>query len=181
MLALRDYRGPDVAPTEAHAQPKPDPADWLSLQQAACELNLSTSTVRRMIRKGRLRSRIVPRPGGFSYLVFLPGSRHAHSAHTDAPAEVRPRPRLTLVEPASADEESPRSGADAGDVQRYATPHDQIRALERMVDHLSGALSRALRIKQRALPSGMGDPAENPIDPYARYRWLVRRHRWWPF
>ena len=31
------------------------------------------------------------------------------------------------------------------------------------------------------LPKGMGEPTLNPGDPYARYRWLVRRRWWWPF
>ena len=56
-----------------------------------------------------------------------------------------------------------------------------IASLERQVDQLSHALSRALRSRQKALPVGIGDPGANPGDPYARYRWLARRPRWWPF
>jgi len=56
-----------------------------------------------------------------------------------------------------------------------------VQQLEAQVEHLSEALSRALRTKQKALPAGMGQATVNPTDPYARYRWLVRRKRWWPF
>lgn len=149
--------------------PKPDPADWLTLQQAACELGVSISTARRMIRKGKLRNRVVPRPGGFSYLVYVPGSRHANGlgghACSDASAEGAPPRDL------AAYRESHSAAPDARKVQE----------LEAQVERLSEALSRALRTKQKALPAGMGQPTVNPTDPYARYRWLVRRKRWWPF
>ena len=36
---------------------------WLTLPQAACELGVSVSTVRRLVRKEQLESRPVPRPG----------------------------------------------------------------------------------------------------------------------
>ena len=37
--------------------------EWLTLPQAACELGVSVSTVRRLVRKEQLESRPVPRPG----------------------------------------------------------------------------------------------------------------------
>jgi hypothetical protein len=79
MVALRSIFARDDDDRDPEPPlPRPDPADWLTLQQAACELNVSISTARRMIRKGKLRNRIVPRPGGFAYLVYLPNSRHAN-------------------------------------------------------------------------------------------------------
>jgi hypothetical protein len=139
------------APDES---PEPEPAGWLTLPQAACELGLSETSVRRMIRKGKLKNRIVPRRGGYSYLVHIPGARH-------------------LQGPCSTN----GNGADAD--RPAAERH--VRELEHHVERLAEALSRALRVKQRVLPTGMGEPYLNPNDPYARYRWLVRRRKWWPF
>jgi hypothetical protein len=166
MVALRGARAREAQPERD--LPKPDPADWLPLQQAACELNVSVSTARRMIRRGLLRNRIVPRRGGFAYLIYLPGSRHAgglHDPEVCAPATERmPVPIHQEREPWIPD-----------------TRDLEIRRLEEQIEHLSDALSRALKIKQRSLPAGIGEPALNAHDPYARYRWLVRRKKWWPF
>jgi excisionase family DNA binding protein len=100
MVALRSLSGPgDDAARDGRAA-QPDPADWLTLQQAACELGISAGTARRMIRKGRLRNRIVPRPGGFAYLIYLPQSRHARGLHVDAHTDVPaapPREPLSLA------------------------------------------------------------------------------------
>lgn len=167
MVALRspsEYAGGPAAP-----QPL-DPADWLTLQQAACELNISLTTVRRLVQNGTLRKRAVPRRGGFQYLVHMPGSRHAllsggGCGGQHAPNARPPHPRRLAIVPSAAD----------GD------PQQQIRELERQVADLSDALSRALRVKQRTLPAGIGDPAADPADPYSRYRWLARKRRWWPF
>jgi hypothetical protein len=49
------------------------------------------------------------------------------------------------------------------------------------VECLSDALSRALRLQQKPLPPGIGAAAANRTSPCARYRWLARRRRWWPF
>jgi hypothetical protein len=130
-------------------------------------MNVSISTARRMIRRGKLRHRIVPRPGGFAYLVYLPNSRHAGElgAHGCVSDETTPRSL-------SAYRRS-RNGA--------ASTEGEVQRLEQQVEHLSEALARALKTKQRSLPSGMGQPTVNAADPYARYRWLARRRRWWPF
>ncbi len=175
MVALRSPGGSEGSADAGYSMPRPDAADWLTLQQAACELNISVSTARRMIRKGRLRNRIVPRRGGFAYLIYLPDSRHktlgAHACHTgiqEAPSR----------EPASFEDYARRR---AGTEPNEQARDQQIEQLEEQVQHLSEALSRALRVKQKALPAGMGDPALNPTEPYARYRWLVRKRRWWPF
>jgi len=153
-----------------------DPADWLTLQQAACELGLSISTVRRMIRDGRLRNRIVSRRGGFAYLVYVPGNRHnapdgPHACGQDAPSEGH--------QPASNDHVAPPRGDPAADARR-SEQEQEIRRLERQVENLSHALARALKVKQVSLPPGIGGES-GAVDPYARYRWLVRRRKWWPF
>jgi excisionase family DNA binding protein len=175
MLALRSFQGPDELPQRYRASgSRQEASDWLSMQQAACELGVSNSTVRRMIRKGRLRNRIVPRRGGFAYLIYLPDSRHAQIRSTAAPIDARGR--LSLIRPSTEEiDVTPASTDDA------SARDARIIALETQVERLSDALSRALRLKQRDLPVGIGDPTERMTDPYARYRWLVRRHWWWPF
>lgn len=169
MAALRRlFAEDDSDRSEIRATRRPDPADWLTLQQAACELGVSISTARRMIHKGKLRHRILPRPGGFSYLVHVPGSRHARlvkdeRAHADG-AERAPRPLRPRARPRAARQQDPDRD-------------EEVRRLEEQVERLSEALARALRGKRRALPSGMGQPGVNPNDPYARLRWLARRKR----
>ena len=146
-----------------------DDADWLTLQQAACELRVSISTVRRRIRNGELRNRMVPRPGGFAYLIYVPNSQHGRASgcanHDTTPQRLPTKLRRNGHSP----------------VEDALDPVEQIRRLEDQVERLSSALSRALKLKQVALPEGMGDASVNPGDPYARYRWLVRKRRWWPF
>ena len=137
--------------TPSQPEPDPDPADWLSLQQAACELDVSISTLRRMIRKGKVRHRIVPRHGGYGYLVYIPNSLHAQgAAHGRAPTELR------------------------------AAERARIRDLEDQVERLSNALARALRQRQTLPPDGAPDAASDDDAPYARYRWLARKRTWWP-
>lgn len=174
MLALRSFQGPDELPEPyRNAISKPSAVDWLSMQKAACELDVSVSTLRRMIRKGRIRNRIVPKRGGFAYLIYLPNSRHARllngDNHDSAKATLSLVPR-TVDEDQTSPEMMPTISRD-----------DEIRALRSQVQRLSEALARALRMKQRSLPTGIGDPSADPVDPYGRYRWLARKHRWWPF
>lgn len=178
MVALRSPSEADAEIDErAPLWPRPNPADWLSLQQAACELNVSLSTVRRMIRKGRLRNRIVPRRGGFRYLIYLPNSRHAlmQACRLGVPAP-EPPCRLRLVDVAPA-------GPWRSDIFEEAPPAAEVRRLEAQVEHLSRSLSLALLAKQTSLPEGVGGRAgADPGDPYARYRWLARRRRrFWKF
>jgi hypothetical protein len=186
MLAVPSRRSTD---DDDWPRQTPDPSDWLSLQQAACELGVSMSTVRRRIRRGELRNRIVPRRGGFAYLVYVPGSRHARQMGVHGLGD-EDGDRHVCREPSRIDVWRERlrgegrsrdgDGARAGDAAQSARD-DEIRRLQEQVDNLSEALSRALRVKQRALPAGMGDPGVNDTDPYARYRWMVRKRRWWPF
>jgi hypothetical protein len=153
MVALRSFDGLE-SDVDGLRRPGPiaNAADWLPLQQAACELGVSPATARRMIRRGQLRNRMVPRPGGFAYLVYLPNSRHAavgltgqHAVHA-----LRPSP----------------SGRSA--VQR----------VEAKFARLSRSLSLALR--QRHQPASSTRAADG-AGPFARYRWLARKRRWWRF
>jgi hypothetical protein len=158
----------------------------LSLQQAACELNLSISTVRRMLRDGRLRNRIVPRRGGFAYLVYAPGNRHSSpdGLHACAHGEREQRAAAAVNGHNTNGHVSiPRDYArrTADDDRTRVEREAEIHRLEQQVESLSHALSRALRVKQVSLPPGLGAAGANPDDPYGRYRWLVRRKRWWPF
>lgn len=177
-----------ASPIAAHVAPAAEPngsrpmlppvesPDWLTLQQASCELGASVSTIRRMVRDGRLLNRMVPHRGGFAYLVFIPQSRHGALRQQEPK-----RRKLWLIKGQKEPATPPATPAAA----LAATPRDgeaqaTIASLERQVDQLSHALSRALKTKQRALPAGIGDPGVNQGNPYARYRWL-RRRRWWPF
>lgn len=60
-----DYTDP-AAPLSAF------PARWMSLQHAACYLEVSLSTVRRWAHNGRLRSKLAMRGRLFSYQVLVP-------------------------------------------------------------------------------------------------------------
>lgn len=163
MAALRALRVGDYAIRET--PPLDLPADWLTIQQAACELDVSASTVRRMMRDGRLRYRVANRRHRRIYLIHMPDSRHA----VPAPARV-----IDLTER--------KRERDEGRLRRSAAGRDDIvRRLEQQVEHLSEALARARRLHRRSLPVGVGQPDGNPDDPYERYRWLARRRRWWPF
>lgn len=148
--------------------PHPEPSDWLTLQQAACELGVSVTTARRLLRKGLLRNRIVPRRGGFAYLVYLPGSRHA--ALEGAPCR---QPLGAEHAPVSMQDYAAKKGLPA-----EPSAGDRVVELEEQVESLSKALSRALRAqKSKELPVGKGEPTGSD-DPYAHYRWLARKKRW---
>jgi len=145
--AGRGIVGIDPAPGIG-AEPEVHASDWLPLQQAACELGVSPSTARRMIRRGELRNRIVARPGGFAYLVYLPNSWHARFAHSAH--------RPTVEEPAALSWQE---------------------RVERAWDALVPVVRNALRAPapDRALRVVEAD------GPFAQYRWLARRRRWWRF
>ena len=173
MVSLRSVPGPgDGAAGDGRAA-QLNPEDWLTLQQAACELNVSVSTARRMIRDGRLRNRIVPRPGGFAYRIYLPHSRHAGGLHPDTHGDVPAAPPRAPVR--LADYVRQRDAGTGADTT------EQIRRLEAQVARLSEALSTALLRKHKALPRGIGAAVADRAHPYERYRWLARRRRWWPF
>jgi excisionase family DNA binding protein len=172
MVALGAFSSRDHVSVESRAAAHADgDADWLTVQQAACELGVAESTVRRVIRQDRLPHRRAPRRGRATITVYMPGSRHA--------AILAPTAQ-SADEPVSV---TARIAARARDRSRGdQTARDEIVVrLERQVGHLSEALSRTLRMKQRQLPAGVGQPDGDPRDPYERYRWLTRHRRWWPF
>ena len=153
MLALRSAdRGIDGVDSAWPPAPERRTSEWLPLQQAACELGISPGTARRMIRRGELRNRVVARPGGFAYLVYLPNSWHAQFA-------------------ARAHRSVPEDAAHVG------WPKTWIARAEAEFARLTGALARAVRGPAPGRPM-MVVEAEGP---FARYRWLARRRRWWRF
>ncbi|MBI5284290.1 MAG: helix-turn-helix domain-containing protein [Chloroflexi bacterium] len=174
MVALRSFCGPE-GDADEHGLPvgRHDAADWLSLQQTACELGVSLSTVRRMIRRGKIRNRIVPRPGGFAYLLYVPNSRHARLGahdHRDAPSDST-RSGLRLVDAEFERDVAANTGVRSGEVRR----------LQAQVRQLSRALARAVQGARPPAPALPHDAAPDPAAPYARYRALARKRRWWRF
>ncbi len=174
MVALRSFCGPEGdADARGLSIGRQNAADWLSLQQTACELGVSLSTVRRMIRRGKIRNRIVPRPGGFSYLLYVPNSRHARLGahhHRDAPSDSA-RSGLRLVDAEFERDAAGDSGAHSGEIRRLQT----------QVRQLSHALARAVQGGRQPAPAPRHDAAPDPAAPYARYRALARKRRWWRF
>jgi len=109
----------------------------------------------------------VPRPGGFAYLIYLPNSRHARLGAHNHRAAASTRSGLRVV------------GADfAQDALDDGARDRQIRFLEAQVEHLSRALSRALRDRQSLAAPPDFAPGGGP---YALYRSLTRKRRWWRF
>jgi hypothetical protein len=64
------------------------------------------------------------------------------------------------------------------DAELAANGDAAIEHLEQQVERLSHALTRALRPTMSAAAGGEVADADAP---YARYRQLVRKRRWWPF
>lgn len=96
---------------------------------------------------------MVARPGGFSYLVYVSNSWHARFGV---------RAHHATAEPANTGEPLPRlARADAAF-------HGLSRSLHRALQPPAPAPARRLRLVE----------AEGP---FARYRWLARRRRWWQF
>jgi hypothetical protein len=138
-----------IDPAQAtEPEPETHASDWLPLQQAACELGVSPGTARRMIRRGELRNRIVARPGGFAYLVYLPNSWHARCA----PSALRPT---------------------AGEASAFSWQEHAERAWDALVPAVRRALRAPAPDRQLRVVEADG--------PFAQYRWLARRRRWWHF
>ena len=87
MSALRPARRDEERhDATEHALPPQDSPDWLSLQQAACEMGVSMSTVRRMVSGGRLLNRMIPHRGGFATSSSSPAPATAHRSSTSRSA-----------------------------------------------------------------------------------------------
>lgn len=166
--------------------------DWLTLEQAACELGVSVSTVRRRIRNGQLRNRIIPRKGGFAYRIYIPDSRHGREPLACV------TPGRTVAGPAALaprDLEAYRRERSArlGRVQLPPGRGERPVSIDRQLARVAEAVARVLGSQRMPLVEGMPAPAvrprtgpvgpawaaADPSAPYARYRALVRRRRWW--
>jgi predicted site-specific integrase-resolvase len=128
----------------------------MSLRQAARELDVSVSTVRRWMLEGRLRSRIAARGRRFCYQVRV---EHVPESPTapDVPTDIVQHLRLQL----EAKEE------------RLAQMEQDLKRQEEQIRNLSTALAQALQRNHGSDGASSG--------PFDKYRWLARRRRWWPF
>ena len=164
----------DVAP---EPRSRSDPNDWLTVSQAACELGVSSSTIRRRIHDGLLRTQTVPRNGGFSYRVYLPESRHGRDASLRA---------------ISAAKRDAKPESDPIDLTAYRRRRDQLREaqpqkradeprarIEGQPERLPEALMHALSLQARPLRTSFAGASAG--SPFGQYRQLVRKRRWWPF
>jgi hypothetical protein len=165
----------DVAPEPRVSRSNPN--DWLTVSQAACELGVSSTTIRRRIHLGLLRTQTVPRNGGFSYRVYLPDSRHGRDESLRAITEAQ-RP--------------PAPERDPIDLTAYRHRRDQLREaqpkkharderprIEGQPERLPEALMQALSLQPRPLRASLAGASGG--DPFGQYRQLVRKRRWWPF
>jgi hypothetical protein len=178
MFALRS----SASLLDAHVAPESDvqqsnPNDWLSVSQAACELGVSSTTIRRRIHDGLLRTLTVPRNGGFSYRVYLPESRHGRDASLRATAAAK-GPAATEGSPI--------------DLTAYRRRRDQLRQaqpqkssneprsrIEGQPERLPESLMQALSLQARPLRASFAGASAG--SPFGQYRQLVRKRRWWPF
>ncbi len=169
MFALRS--SPDPSDEDACEPLRPSTRnsnDWLTVEQAACELGVSDSTIRRRLRQGLLPSRVVPRKGGFAYQIYLPESRHGRDA------SLRGNP------------DSHHHAANAPiDLSAYRRRREQVREatshsgrVEGQPERIPEGLLRALSMQARPVPAMASIGGGSP---YGQYRQLVRRRRWWPF
>lgn len=133
--------------------PEPQGDRWLSLRHAACELDVSTSTVRRWLQTGKLRSRLVTRGRRKYYYVLMP----------ETPARANPGRVSNIVD-------HMRKQLDQRN-EELALRGQYLQRQEDQIANLSRSLSRA--IGQNGATAGNGD------SPYEKYRSIVRRRRFW--
>jgi len=136
--------------------PEAEGARWMSLRRAACHLDVCPSTLRRRMRKGELPWRVVNHGRRWSYEVLVP-------------------PGLT-----SCDEQ-----AQPGVVSLGGYLHDRLEETEEESARLTQELKRQEQMIEnlsQALARARAGNHHGPEDsPYAKYRQLARRLRWWPF
>ncbi len=166
----------DDAPPDALWSANPN--DWLTLEQAACELGCTAATVRRRIGRGELRSRIVPRKGGLAYRVYIPGSRHGSALFAAHPA---PMPSGSARQPlAPVDMAAYRRARAARIASRPAVGGAALRRLEEIVMRVAGELGRVLGSQRMPSAEAAEQGRGSCEGPYAHYRRLVReQRRWW--
>ena len=170
MFAIRSGAcppGDDDSPLD-RASPR-NPNDWLTVEQAACELGVSDTTIRRRLRQGLLPSRTVARKGGFAYRIYLPESRHGRDLALRGPAP-----------PVGNGSSAPVS------LEAYRRRREQVREassrsgrVEGQPERIPETLLHALSMQPRPVPATVA--AGNGASPFGQYRQLVRRRRWWPF
>src|SRR5438874_2832994 len=137
----------DAAPEPGVSRSNPD--DWLTVSQAACELDVSSSTIRRRIHDGLLRTQTVPRNGGFAYRIYLPESRHGRDTALRAIAAVS-RPMTSEAEP--IDLTAYRHRRDQlREAQPKKRPDEPRPRIEGQPERLPEALMHALSLQARPL------------------------------
>jgi hypothetical protein len=157
MVALREEWS-EKHRAEQGPGPEAEGARWMSLRRAACHLDVCTSTLRRRMRKGQLPWRVVNHGPRWSYEVLVPAGltpcdEQAQAQEGVVSIGVYLHDRLEETE-----EETTRLTRE-------------VEHLEQMIENLSQALARA-----RA-----GNHHKPEDSPYAKYRQLALRRRWWPF
>jgi len=152
MSALPAFTFPNYQEGETPAERKG--YRWLSLRDAAGELDVSVSTVRRWLEKGKLRSRLVTRGRRHAYYVLLP-------AAFSPPADER----------VSSIVQHLRNQVDQRD-QELALREHYLKRQQEQIANLSQALARAL-----AQLHGSGAVGNGEASPYEKYRAIARRRR----
>jgi len=169
MFALRSGACPPDDDDSPHRASARNPNDWLTVEQAACELGVSDTTIRRRLRQGLLPSRTVARKGGFAYRIYLPESRHGRDVSLRSP------------DPSAGD-----GSASPVSLAAYRRRREQVREassnsgrVEGQPERIPETLLQALSMQPRPIPAtvAVGDGPS----PFGQYRQLVRRRRWWPF
>jgi hypothetical protein len=140
-------------PAGKRKPPEAEGVRWLSMRHAACELDISVSTVRRWLQTGKLRSRVVTRGRRKYYYVQMPESTAARSPERVSHIVDHLRRQVDQREEALAERDQ------------------ELRHQEKQIGNLSRALARA--ISQNGTPHGEG------VSPYEKYRSLARRRRFW--
>jgi hypothetical protein len=133
--------------------PEPESTRWLSMRHAACELDVSVSTVRRWLQSGKLRSRVVTRGRRKYYYVQMPESGAPRSPE-----------RVSHIV------DHLRKQMDQRD-EELAIRQQELNRQEKQIANLSRALARAI--------SQNGTPHGEAVSPYEKYRSIARRRRFW--
>jgi len=138
--------------------PKADGARWLTLRRAACCLDVCPSTLRRRMRKGELPWRVVNHGRRWHYEVLVPAGPWPSRCDDQARDGVLSLGAYRHDRLETTEEEAARLTRE---VQRQ----------EWLIEDLSQALARARSGNHHGPDEG----------PYAKYRQLARRRRWWLF
>jgi excisionase family DNA binding protein len=183
---VSDVTTPQAAPDAAagrdeHATtPLGVTSRYATVREAADELGVSTETIRRMIRAGRLRAERVHRPQGTAFLVELPAATgQATQDATDATALGRhnatPEPVLS---PALLAAEAWARGVVGPLTETIAEQQRQLISQAETIGALRAELD-ALRAQHGTPePSGSTERPALPTEPSAPW-WRRRLSAWW--